>query len=190
MACLYRFTLSPQDGFTTSQGHRQTLPTRPPQLARGPDLTGMGPTYDGRTKPEVIAPGVPVTSARSQAPTGPQCDLLTRAGTSMATPLAAGQQSLNDGHQLKPTKPNHPTTPSTVSRNPHSQTQLGFEVRLSLASGNPASFPPFGVITWTLDHRACVHAPLHSTLEDSNAFYCWSNVLKLELPLAFTRAAF
>jgi len=53
----------------------------------------MGPTYDGRTKPDVIAPGVPVTSARSRGGSlggAPQCDRLTLAGTSMSTPLAAG----------------------------------------------------------------------------------------------------
>lgn len=47
---------------------------------------GIGPTTDGRRKPEIMGPGCDVTSARF----GSACLTLEQSGTSMATPIVAG----------------------------------------------------------------------------------------------------
>lgn len=60
-------------------------------------FSSRGPTRDGRIKPDVVAPGTAVLSARSRAPGvgngwGPSADPLYfyEGGTSMATPLVSG----------------------------------------------------------------------------------------------------
>eukprot|EP01065_Artemidia_motanka_P017846 TRINITY_DN21250_c0_g1_i1.p1 TRINITY_DN21250_c0_g1~~TRINITY_DN21250_c0_g1_i1.p1 ORF type:complete len:1000 (+),score=208.33 TRINITY_DN21250_c0_g1_i1:58-3000(+) len=50
-----------------------------------------GPTWDGRTKPELLAPGEGVTSAQSDGKIGSnQCLVTTKSGTSMAAPWVSG----------------------------------------------------------------------------------------------------
>lgn len=49
-------------------------------------FSSMGPTFDGRIKPDVVAPGYSIYSAYA----GTTCDTLSMAGTSMATPGVAG----------------------------------------------------------------------------------------------------
>jgi len=57
-------------------------------------FSSMGPTYDERIKPDVVAPGFYVISAHSQGPPGypakESCAEQIMAGTSMATPGVAG----------------------------------------------------------------------------------------------------
>lgn len=59
-------------------------------------FSSRGPTADGRTKPEIVAPGTNVLSLRSHHPKAEPLwgaynnDYLWAGGTSMATPLAAG----------------------------------------------------------------------------------------------------
>ena len=75
-----------------------TMKGRPSYIS---DFSSRGPTLDGRTKPEIIAPGQWISSANS----GGECDpidgispgpgekksgLISMQGTSMATPIAAG----------------------------------------------------------------------------------------------------
>jgi subtilisin family serine protease len=51
-------------------------------------FSGLGPTFDNRIKPDVVAPGYFTTSARaSSSTTSATCSVLNMAGTSMATPL-------------------------------------------------------------------------------------------------------
>lgn len=61
------------------------------------NFSSRGPTLDGRIKPDVVAPGVSVTSAR----TGTTNGYSTFSGTSMATPFVAGvallMRDLNPG---------------------------------------------------------------------------------------------
>ncbi|AXJ01808.1 Por secretion system C-terminal sorting domain-containing protein [Cyclonatronum proteinivorum] len=63
-------------------------------------FTGTGPTRDGRLKPEVTAPGRFVAAARSRSSGGsgnsvqPGEDYMWMAGTSMASPVAAGAAAL------------------------------------------------------------------------------------------------
>ncbi|SIO69257.1 Subtilase family protein [Burkholderia sp. GAS332] len=59
-------------------------------------FSSWGPTRDGRLKPDLVAPGVDVLSARSAAwPPGADAPLLTRmSGTSMAAPYVAGLVAL------------------------------------------------------------------------------------------------
>ena len=53
-------------------------------------LGGAGPTQDGRLKPEVLAPGVDISSAAA----GASCLTLAMTGTSMACPAVAGGAAL------------------------------------------------------------------------------------------------
>jgi len=64
------------------------------------DFSSRGPTYDGRLKPDVCAPGQFVMSVKSDGvahPTGSHCstdDIVAMQGTSMATPITAGAAAL------------------------------------------------------------------------------------------------
>ncbi len=58
-------------------------------------FSSRGWTHDGRIKPDVVAPGTDVRSARSDANvTTGNCDVRSASGTSMATPTAAGLVAL------------------------------------------------------------------------------------------------
>jgi hypothetical protein len=60
-------------------------------ISRVAYFSGLGPTFDNRIKPDVVAPGYFTTSARaSSSTTSATCSVLDMAGTSMATPLVAG----------------------------------------------------------------------------------------------------
>jgi hypothetical protein len=52
-------------------------------------FSGLGPTSDGRIKPDVVAPGYPVRSAKAAA-SGRTCSTVDMSGTSMSTPAVAG----------------------------------------------------------------------------------------------------
>jgi subtilisin family serine protease len=53
-------------------------------------FSSRGPTDDGRTKPDIVAPGTLIRSTRSTAVTSSSGDYVLYSGTSMATPLTAG----------------------------------------------------------------------------------------------------
>ncbi len=63
-------------------------------------FSSRGPTADGRTKPEIVAPGTNIVSVRSQQPTAEPLwgaynkDYAYSGGTSMATPLTAGAAAI------------------------------------------------------------------------------------------------
>jgi hypothetical protein len=61
-------------------------------------FSGIGPTYDGRIKPDVCAPGFYLYSAlapdRTVVGDAETCDVVTKGGTSMATPVTAGNSAL------------------------------------------------------------------------------------------------
>ncbi|KAG9395447.1 Peptidase S8 subtilisin-related [Carpediemonas membranifera] len=62
-------------------------------------FSSLGPAFDGRTKPDIVAPGYYIVSARYERPTASaSCDLtadfVAMAGTSMATPVTAGAVAL------------------------------------------------------------------------------------------------
>lgn len=52
--------------------------------------SSKGPTYDGRIKPDILAPGDSIMSALSNGGNGPSCGTTQKTGTSMASPGAAG----------------------------------------------------------------------------------------------------
>jgi subtilisin family serine protease len=52
-----------------------------------------GPTFDGRIKPDLVAPGDSIDSADLTG-SGDTCGTVKKSGTSMATPLAAGAMAL------------------------------------------------------------------------------------------------
>jgi len=59
------------------------------------DFSSSGPTFDGRQQPVISAPGQEIISSRSGANPGIKtCDLTPKQGTSMATPLVAGDTAL------------------------------------------------------------------------------------------------
>ena len=59
-------------------------------------FSAEGPTFDGRIKPDITVPGQSITSANSHGShvTHETCDTTPKAGTSMATPIAAGNGAL------------------------------------------------------------------------------------------------
>ena len=58
-------------------------------------FSSRGPTFDGRIKPEVMAPGQNIVSAKSDGTLNTNnCGLLSSAGSSMATPIVAGSAAL------------------------------------------------------------------------------------------------
>lgn len=59
-------------------------------------FSSHGPAADGRIKPDLLAPGYSINSvqARSENNDGNSCSLEMKAGTSMATPVAAGSAVL------------------------------------------------------------------------------------------------
>ena len=67
-------------------------------------FSSLGPTFDGRMKPDVVSVGFYISSAYSSAnPNSLTCAVEAKAGTSMATPVTAGAAALireyfeNDG---------------------------------------------------------------------------------------------
>ena len=57
-----------------------------PRIESMADFSSVGPTLDGRLKPEITAPGEMISSARS----GRDCSIASMSGTSMATPVVSG----------------------------------------------------------------------------------------------------
>lgn len=62
------------------------------------EFSSRGPTQDGRRKPDIVAPGMYIQSARARPDTQGECDdsegLVFKSGTSMATPLVSGTAAL------------------------------------------------------------------------------------------------
>eukprot|EP00752_Nemacystus_decipiens_P002900 g2698.t1 len=56
-------------------------------------FSSKGPTIDGRIKPDIVAPGDPNWSAYAD-PTGETCEFGIQQGTSMATPVVAGNAAM------------------------------------------------------------------------------------------------
>jgi subtilisin family serine protease len=56
-------------------------------------FSSMGPTFDNRFKPDIIAPGYLIDSVRADM-SGPTCGSMTMSGTSMATPAVSGNGAL------------------------------------------------------------------------------------------------
>lgn len=58
------------------------------------DFSGIGPAADGRLKPDVVAPGVNISAYSDHSILTDNCDVGEGAGTSFATPIAAGAAAL------------------------------------------------------------------------------------------------
>ena len=83
--------------------------------------SSIGPTLDGRLKPDITTPGDNVMSAAAKGETNdsPTCSVAPKSGTSMAAPVAAGnialiQQYFQDSHFWKQyCNPAYPSCSST-----------------------------------------------------------------------------
>ncbi len=72
-------------------GASLSITARPsPNVSSVAHFSSVGPTADGRIKPDIVAPGALLTSADA----GSACGTLTLQGTSMATPVVAGLATL------------------------------------------------------------------------------------------------
>ena len=58
-------------------------------------FSAEGPTADGRIKPDIIVPGESISSAKGYKYSSSEtCEIVSKMGTSMATPIAAGAAAL------------------------------------------------------------------------------------------------
>jgi hypothetical protein len=57
-------------------------------------FSSRGPTADGRVKPDLVAPGVGIVSAMGDSTTTGGCQIVSKQGTSMSAPTAAGGAAL------------------------------------------------------------------------------------------------
>ncbi|KAJ8598367.1 hypothetical protein CTAYLR_002959 [Chrysophaeum taylorii] len=103
--------LATVQGYSTSDaGVAQVsmrLPTETGKVVSTPDVvyfSSRGPTFDGRIKPDVVAPGDAIYSAKAAPSAATEtCTLTPASGTSMSTPVVAGivallQQYFSDGY--------------------------------------------------------------------------------------------
>jgi len=95
-------------------------------------FSSKGPTSDGRVKPDVVAPGAAIKSAKADTP----CGVFEETGTSMATPLTAGAMALMREYMQKrvTSSPSGPLLKAALING--AQTM----VRLHLDSCNVSSF--------------------------------------------------
>jgi subtilisin family serine protease len=95
-------------------------------------FSSKGPTSDGRVKPDVVAPGAAIKSAKVNT----SCGVLEDTGTSMATPLTAGAMALMREYMQKrvTSSPSGPLLKAALING--AQTM----VRLHLDSCNVSSF--------------------------------------------------
>lgn len=135
-------------------------------------LSSQGPSNLGYTKPEVVATGQNVLSARAGPPYQKyprECDvktLVTKSGTSMATPVASGimsmvRQFFIDGWYPSCTKPDQTISNLTLSKNLHMANKFS-------NTNNPNSinfnFDPY------LDDRDPLHVPFTPSSSMLRAF--------------------
>jgi hypothetical protein len=78
-------------------------------------FSSLGPTSDGRTKPEVVSVGYPVRSARASGSSAQSCQTTIMSGTSMATPTTAGAAALLKDY-LQQGLHTSPASPMTLVR--------------------------------------------------------------------------
>jgi hypothetical protein len=76
-------------------GASQSLRRSSYRVENIPHFSGQGPTFDGRIKPDLVAPGAFLTSANSSSG-DPRyaCSVTSKSGTSMATAVVAGSVAL------------------------------------------------------------------------------------------------
>ena len=83
---------------TLAVGASQSYGTSIKQNDLGPNymasFSARGPTADGRTKPDLVAPGYTINSAISDPSSSTNCAFAKWAGTSMAAPVVAGTAAL------------------------------------------------------------------------------------------------
>lgn len=97
--------------------------------------SGVGPTSDGRIKPDLVAPGTHILSANAQLPNTPcgsipeDQEILALTGTSMATPIVAGNAALIYQFLISPNS-------SAIINNPQSINSACIKAAM-IVSANP-----------------------------------------------------
>lgn len=93
-------------------------------------FSSRGPTADGRTKPDIMAPGTNILSVRSHQPTAEVLwgeynkDYVWSGGTSMATPLAAGAAAVTRQYLIEKLKLEKPTAALLKAYILHTATEM------------------------------------------------------------------
>ena len=93
-------------------------------------FSSRGPTADGRTKPDIMAPGTNILSVRSHQPTAEVLwgeynkDYVWSGGTSMATPLAAGAAAVTRQFLIEKLKQEKPTAALLKAYMLHTATEM------------------------------------------------------------------
>jgi hypothetical protein len=78
------------------------------------DFSGVGPAADGRTKPDLVAPGYNVSAASDFSISTDNCSTGVGAGTSFAAPTAAGAAALVREYFVRGSYPSGSPDPASV----------------------------------------------------------------------------
>ena len=93
-------------------------------------FSSRGPTSDGRTKPDIVAPGTNILSVRSHQPTAEVLwgeynkDYVWSGGTSMATPLVAGGAAVTRQFLMEKMNLEKPTSAMVKAYLLHTATEM------------------------------------------------------------------
>lgn len=88
----------------------------PANISRVAYFSSIGPTSNGRIKPDIVSPGMSVNSAKANT----TCDIRNMQGTSMACPVAAGTALVIRQYYMEGYYPTGVKTPENAIPNPSS----------------------------------------------------------------------